>query len=246
MYLVTSFGRVYSVVRRDKYCRILGGGEISPQLSAGGYRFVALYKNGKGKQFYVHQLVARAFIPNPENKDCVDHIDNIKDNNNVSNLRWVTHKENMNNTITMMRMHNESAKYISQAGADNPFSRKIAMYTLDGELIKVYESGGQIEKEYGIGTSSISRVCRGERAQTHGYVFRYMSEAKRKIIRRTDGMYSSKPVIQLDLDDNFVAEYQSIMAAAKAVDAYPSNLGKAVNGRQKTCKGFKWRYKQEA
>ena len=243
MYIITSYGRVYSVVKRDRFSRITGGGELVQALTPTGYKFVALYKNGKGKQFYIHQLVAKAFIPNPENKNCVDHIDNNKDNNNVENLRWVTHKENMNNTITKMRMVNESAKYISQEGADNPFSRKVGMYTLEGELIKVFDSGGQIEREYGIRSASISRVCRGERPQTHGYVFKFLSEPKMKMARRTDGMYNQKPIIQLDLEGNVIAEYESITTAAKALGVHMTNWGRAVNGQYKTCMGYKWRYK---
>tara|TARA_R110002126_G_scaffold221585_1_gene366802 strand:+ start:29 stop:508 length:480 start_codon:yes stop_codon:yes gene_type:complete len=61
-----------------------------------GYMTVGLYKNGKKKMFQVHRLLAIAFIPNPENKRCVDHINGIRDDNRLENLRWVTNKENLN------------------------------------------------------------------------------------------------------------------------------------------------------
>ncbi len=62
-----------------------------------GYEFVCLWKNGKRKCCKIHRLVAEHYVPNPENKSDVDHIDGNKSNNNVSNLRWVTHQENCNN-----------------------------------------------------------------------------------------------------------------------------------------------------
>jgi len=63
-----------------------------------GYSIIGLYKNGKVKTFKIHRLVADAFIPNPENKPMVDHIDRCKTYNHVSNLRWATRSENGQNT----------------------------------------------------------------------------------------------------------------------------------------------------
>ena len=60
-----------------------------------GYMHTALYKNGKEKRFLVHRLLALHFIPNPENKRCVDHGNGVRGDNNLENLSWVTHQENM-------------------------------------------------------------------------------------------------------------------------------------------------------
>ena len=60
-----------------------------------GYMRISLSKNGKRKQFKVHRLLALHFIPNPENKACVDHGNGVKDDNSLENLSWVTHQENM-------------------------------------------------------------------------------------------------------------------------------------------------------
>ena len=62
-----------------------------------GYHRVCLYRDGKSKRFYVSRLVALHYLPNPENKAQVDHINRDIDNNHVSNLRWVTGLENMQN-----------------------------------------------------------------------------------------------------------------------------------------------------
>ena len=53
--------------------------------------------------FYVHQAVAELFVPNPDNKPEIDHIDGNKHNNKATNLRWVTHEENMNNLLTLKK-----------------------------------------------------------------------------------------------------------------------------------------------
>jgi hypothetical protein len=75
-------------------------------LSPSGARYlgsVVMLKNGGRKTVYVHRLLAMAFIPNPHNKPCVNHIDEDKHNNSLSNLEWVTQKENVNHGTSLAR-----------------------------------------------------------------------------------------------------------------------------------------------
>ena len=67
---------------------------VKTTKSNSGYETVVLWKNGKRKQCTMHRIVALSFIPNPENKRCVNHIDGNKLNNKVSNLEWITHSDN--------------------------------------------------------------------------------------------------------------------------------------------------------
>ena len=70
--------------------------EVKTSKDGKGYMKICLYKDGKRKTFKVHRLLAIAFIPNPQNKPFIDHINGIKHDNRLENLRWVTHQENMN------------------------------------------------------------------------------------------------------------------------------------------------------
>ena len=79
--------------------------------NAKGYRRVGLFK-GKRKGYSIHRLVAQAFIPNPENKPCVNHKDCNRANNNVNNLEWCTHKENNNYKTHKLRTRISMLQYL--------------------------------------------------------------------------------------------------------------------------------------
>ncbi len=74
---------------------------LKPYKKESGYLYIDLFAKGKRKTYRVSRLVALAFIDNPEGKREVDHINTIKDDNRVENLRWVTRKENMANPLTI-------------------------------------------------------------------------------------------------------------------------------------------------
>ncbi len=105
LYEVSNLGRVKSLdkLRNFRYVGFKNPlkGKLIKGFDAHGYRRVSLCKNGKYKKIYIHVLVARAFIPNPENKPEVNHKDGIKINNRELNLEWNTNKENRDNAVKM-------------------------------------------------------------------------------------------------------------------------------------------------
>jgi hypothetical protein len=87
-YLIYEDGRV----QKKKTNRFL-----KPCLNEGGYLVVGLYKNKKQKMFRIHRLIALHYIPNPNNLPMIDHINRVRDDNRIENLRWATNSENMRN-----------------------------------------------------------------------------------------------------------------------------------------------------
>ena len=102
-YEVSSLGMVRSYKKSRNGWQILKPRTSKSRGLITGYLRVALQKQNTYKNFCVHKLVAQEFIPNPENKPQVDHIDGDIFNNTLSNLRWVTQKENNNNPIHLTK-----------------------------------------------------------------------------------------------------------------------------------------------
>lgn len=147
-YKISNKGRIYSYFTH-KY--------LTPAQNNIGYMFVSLGKvinnEYKTKGFKLHRLVATAFIPNPQNKRCVDHIDGDKTNNSVDNLRWCTHKENCNNPNTK-----------HQKGIPKPELGKPVMCIETGI---VYDSAAEAYRQTKIKSWSILNACKTEAGGYH-------------------------------------------------------------------------------
>jgi hypothetical protein len=184
-YKVSNLGRVKSLDRIVKHSKEWNqkkkGKIIKLAKRPNGYIAVGLSKNGKVSQMYVHRLVAEAFLPNSENKEHVDHINTIRDDNRADNLRWTTRKENANNPMTIEKYKEcnkgERNPWYGRNARDMKTTRPVVQLTLDGKLVKVWDSTRQTEKE-GFRHSEVSAVCRGYRgAKTHkGFLWMYEDE----------------------------------------------------------------------
>lgn len=157
LYQVSNLGRIKSLKAHNKW-GIEREALLSPSIEKKGYKRFYLNKNGKGKTVKLHRIVAFAFIPNPNDKPCVDHIDGNPSNNNASNLRWVTYWENKHNPATRCRV-----------------VKAVAQYTIEWEHIRDWDSAYDAAASIGANMRSIRACCRGKIHTSAGYKWKYIN-----------------------------------------------------------------------
>ena len=145
--------------------------KMSLSASSTGYLHVQLYKNKKPYTKTVHSLVAEAFIPNPESKTEINHIDGDKTNNRVSNLEWNTRSENQLHSIK--HGLRKSSPNLGRFGKNNACSKRIIQCDLSGNPIREWDSISDAARYYGIRSSTISTCLTGRRPTMHGFVWKY-------------------------------------------------------------------------
>lgn len=172
LYQVSNLGRVKSlskVVNCYNGFRTLQE-KILKQNIQKGYATVLLYHCNK-KRYVTHRLVAEAFIPNPENKPFIDHINTIRTDNRVENLRWVTAKENINNPITRASLFGRKhSEYTKEKISNSAFKKTI----LCVETGTIYQSLNEAAKQTKICKTCLSAVCNGKRNTAGGYHWQYV------------------------------------------------------------------------
>lgn len=169
-YVVSSEGRIKRLARNstDSMGRRFSYPEkiLSVGISRStGYPSVSLRKNGKSRPFCVHRLIAEAFIPNPQNLPCVNHIDENRANSVLSNLEWASY--GYNNTYGEACKKRKETLRKTLEGKH----KRIWQFNLDGELVNVHDCGiEQLEEHLGYSIGD----CLLQRSKTsHGFVFSY-------------------------------------------------------------------------
>jgi hypothetical protein len=119
-----------------------------------------------GKQYRSHRLIAKIFIPNPNNLPQINHKDGNKLNNNISNLEWCTPKENINHA-----WGNNLCRKV--CGKEHHASKKVYQYDLQGNFIKDFENATEIEKVLNFNKTAISKCCTGVHQTSYGYIWKY-------------------------------------------------------------------------
>lgn len=148
LYLISDFGSVYGLTKRKM---------LMPYLNNRGYLKVDLYKGGKREKKFIHRLVAETYLPNPNNLLEVNHKDENKKNNHVSNLEFCDRKYNL-----------EYGTARERAGAKH---RKAVICV---ETKKVFKSITEASQETGICLPCISLCCRGKQDTASGFHWQFI------------------------------------------------------------------------
>ena len=173
LYQVSNLGRVRSL---EHYVSTKGGAarkspsKILSNCFDGKYLHVILHKNGRNKVCLIHRLVATAFIPKPENKQQVNHIDGNKLNNFISNLEWCNGSENL--------------KHAYKTGLATPsvthYRGIKAFKASDKTFVGEYSSQHEAARVLGLNVAHICSVLKGRASQTKGYYFEYNNKDKKQ------------------------------------------------------------------
>lgn len=179
-YSVSNRGRIYS--KRSKKC-------ITPKISRAGYHRVTLSANGFQRTVSIHRLVALAFIPNPENKPTVNHINECKLDNRSENLEWATNAEqNSHGTRTERAIAHTNWKErskkmnYSSIASKHDYSnqhmcnRKRTRVIRDGVVVGEFCTQKEAGATFGVSRSNVSQCVSGKKKSCKGFIFEEIEE----------------------------------------------------------------------
>lgn len=198
LYQVSNEGRVKSLnYRQTKQEKILKAFKNN-----NGYLLVGLCKNGKPIHKLVHRLVAEAFIPMVEGKQEIDHINSVRHDNRVENLRWCTPEENANNPITIERV-----KAVNRKKAE-ALSKKVYVYDKDCNFLSAFTSTADTARQLKLSQGNVTLTCLGALKHYKGYIFSYKENLTKEKYEETLEQGKEKAINRLKAVNKACGKWQ--------------------------------------
>lgn len=195
------------------------------------------------KKYFVHLLIARTFIPNPENKPQINHIDGNKKNNCVDNLEWVTCKENIFHAINTGLRKIENHKYLN--GDEHYASVPVLQYDLCGNFIKQWGCQSSAARYYNTSAGSINNCMRGITKSHKGFIWRYQESYKIPLkIEVEHHLLSPRIISQYSLNGELLRQWNGYKELFSEHPEYKATcISACCNNRRKTAYGYIWKSK---
>lgn len=164
-YNISNMGRCKRIGRFDSIGRGVVEFIMKQHKNDRGYLSCSFIKNGKKYSRRTNRLVAQAFIPNPENKPQVNHINKVRHDNRVENLEWATTQEDAIHKYTF-------GDYKHPSGKNSKLSKVFYQYTIGGELIKEWKSLRDA-RSLGFHRNGIKDAIKGIRKTYRGFIWSF-------------------------------------------------------------------------
>ena len=222
LYEVSDQGQIRSIARQK-------GLALNPNKDT-KYLMVNLWKNNKGKNCYVHRIVAQTFIPNPDGLPEVNHIDGNRQNNCVSNLEWVSRQGNVKHAIrTGLRTYT------------NRLSEEHFLELLHQVIAgKSYQDlSKEVDYKVPFLSTKIKSIAIKHNLQEELTNALKLQKTSRTI--KLNQQQERKPVACYDKEGNLIEQFSSIRDASRKLNISNGAISNAIIGRTKTCKGFIWK-----
>jgi len=205
-------------------------------------RIIPIHDNGAGYKivtigtykYYIHRLVAKAFIPNPENKKEVNHKDGIKSNNHVSNLEWCTRIENIHDYKRKGR-----AKYREIF--------PVLQFSLKGDFLKRFDFIREASKTYNCTDEAIRSVILKKTRTSRGFWWIYEKDYNpnfhtKDYIHQICTNNHKRAVHGINIKTGKSVFFDSVSRASEKIGIHPSKISESCRGIRKTAKGYFWKY----
>lgn len=191
-----------------------------------GYVQCMVRKDGKSYNKFVHRLIANAFLPTPQEGQVIDHINGIRDDNRVENLRWCSVDENLHFPLAIKNREH--------------LKKQCSQYHLDGTLITSFNSVFEAATALNLNSGAINNCCIGRKLTCGGFQWRYgCNDTNIEAVRKNK---RNIQVAQCDELGNIIKTYPSCNSAAKSNGLTHQVINECVNGKRKSAYGgFIWK-----